>query len=113
MSCGADDACNQRNLEAEKKSKVKARIYTELLYRHWNQWQGKRRSHLMVVPMGGGAVRVASLVSGAEVTRDNARFFDAPVPVLVHIFGAAVFALLGAFQFVPSLRRGGRRWHRD
>ncbi|WP_027342120.1 DUF2306 domain-containing protein [Hamadaea tsunoensis] len=65
-----------------------------------------------LVPMAGGAVRVASLVSGAEVTRENARFFDAPVPVLVHIFGAAVFALLGAFQFVPGLRRGGRGWHR-
>lgn len=67
---------------------------------------------LSLVPMGGGAVRVAQLVSGTAVTQENARFFDAPVPVLVHIFGAAVFALLGAFQFVPSLRRGGRGWHR-
>src|ERR1700682_20037 len=33
--CGADNACNQKNLDAEKESKVRARIYTELLYRHW------------------------------------------------------------------------------
>ena len=55
--CGADDACNKKNLDAERASKVRARIYTDLLFRHWTSWQGKRRSHLLVVPVAGGAAR--------------------------------------------------------
>jgi dipeptidyl aminopeptidase/acylaminoacyl peptidase len=50
----ADDACNKTRLEAEKNNPVQARIYTTLLYRHWNQWQSARRRHLFVVPLEGG-----------------------------------------------------------
>jgi dipeptidyl aminopeptidase/acylaminoacyl peptidase len=53
----SDDACNRKKLEAEKASKVKARIYTSLLYRHWNEWQGARRKHIFVVPVDGGVAR--------------------------------------------------------
>src|SRR5437867_4021122 len=35
-----------------------------------------------------------------------------PLPVVVHIVAASVFALLGAFQFATSFRRRRRRWHR-
>ena len=52
-----DDACNKIRLDAEKSSKVKARSYTTLLFRHWTEWQSKRRSHLMAVDSEGGPVR--------------------------------------------------------
>jgi dipeptidyl aminopeptidase/acylaminoacyl peptidase len=52
-----DDACNKALLDAEKNSKVKARSYTTLLYRHWTEWQSKRRSHLMVADVDGGPVK--------------------------------------------------------
>ncbi|ANJ26138.1 DUF2306 domain-containing protein [Agromyces aureus] len=65
---------------------------------------------LTLVPMAAGSSRLAQLGSGAQVTAENARFFDSPVPVIAHIIGSTVFLLVGALQFVPSLRR--RRWHR-
>ncbi|WP_435745022.1 DUF2306 domain-containing protein [Nocardioides sp. SYSU DS0663] len=65
---------------------------------------------LSLVPVVAGMVRVGSLASGGPVTPENARFFADPLPVIAHIVGATVFCLVGAFQFVPSLRRG--RWHR-
>lgn len=51
--CGADDACNKQKLEEEAQNKVKARIYTHLLYRHWNEWQTRRRQHVLVVGVDG------------------------------------------------------------
>jgi dipeptidyl aminopeptidase/acylaminoacyl peptidase len=52
--CGSDDSCNKKQLDAAKDSKVKARIFTTLLYRHWNHWQGPRRSHLLMLLLTGG-----------------------------------------------------------
>ncbi|KQZ85863.1 hypothetical protein ASD56_06165 [Microbacterium sp. Root166] len=65
---------------------------------------------LSLVPILAGALRVTSLAVGAEVTAENARFVTSPAPVIVHIAGSTVFLVLGALQFVPSLRR--RHWHR-
>ncbi|UOE44167.1 DUF2306 domain-containing protein [Agromyces larvae] len=65
---------------------------------------------LSLVPIVAGVFRVGSLATGAAVTADNARFFDSPVPVIVHVVGSSVYLVLGALQFAPSLRR--RRWHR-
>lgn len=65
---------------------------------------------LSAVPVLAGAFRVGELAVDAPVTPENARFFAAPVPVVLHILAASPYCVLGAFQFVPRLRR--RRWHR-
>lgn len=65
---------------------------------------------LALVPSLAGGLRLAELSGGGPVTPDNVRFFDMPLPVVAHIVGAVIYSLLGAFQFVPSLRRGP--WHR-
>jgi uncharacterized membrane protein len=67
---------------------------------------------LSIVPVVAGALRITDLVSGSEVTPANARFFASPIPVVAHILGATTYLVLGAFQFVPRLRRGRPSWHR-
>ena len=64
---------------------------------------------LSVIPLAGGAFRLNQLASGAEITPANARFFASPLPVVLHIVGASVYALLGAFQFVTRFRNGATR----
>lgn len=66
---------------------------------------------LALIPILGGAFRLTELAGGADITPQNERFFDSPIPVIVHIVSVTVFSLLGALQFVPALR-GRRAWHR-
>ena len=67
---------------------------------------------LSAIPIAAGAFRLTQLAGGAEITPANARFFASPLPVVLHIVSATLYALLGAFQFVPSLRRRRHGWHR-
>jgi uncharacterized membrane protein SirB2 len=69
---------------------------------------------LSLVPVIAGASRLTGL-AGGQVTPENARFFGSPIPVLIHIPTVTLYLVLGAFQFVPSLRRGKRgklSWHK-
>jgi uncharacterized membrane protein len=65
---------------------------------------------LAAVPSASGVARLVDLSGGR--TEENARFFDLPLPILVHILGATTYLVLGAFQLMPSLRRSRPRWHR-
>ena len=66
-----EDACNKAKDEAAAKSKVKAQVWDSLLYRHWDQFTGKKRSHVLVVSRANGEevrdLTTASAVGDAEV----------------------------------------------
>ncbi len=51
------DDCDKQRDDERAASKVKARIFTTLLYRHWNAFTGDKRSHLFLVPTAGGTPR--------------------------------------------------------
>ena len=67
---------------------------------------------LSVLPITFGVIRLLQLINGAEITPANARFFASPSPVVIHIISSAIYALLGAFQFVSRLWQRGIKWHR-
>ncbi|AJY77541.1 DUF2306 domain-containing protein [Paenibacillus beijingensis] len=67
---------------------------------------------LSAVPLAAGAFRLTELAGGAEISPANARFFASPLPVVLHILSASVYAILGAFQFVTNFRRRRPGWHR-
>ena len=49
--------CNADRDAALAASKVKAQIFTHLLYRHWDHYTGDKRSHLFLVSVDGGGMR--------------------------------------------------------
>ena len=59
-----DDACNKQRDEELKKSKVKAKIFSRLFYRHWNAFAEFKRSHLFVqsveAPVSGAGIGTAA-----------------------------------------------------
>jgi dipeptidyl aminopeptidase/acylaminoacyl peptidase len=52
-----DDACNAQRDKAAESSKVKAKVFERLLYRHWNAWKDGKRTHIFVVSADGGTPR--------------------------------------------------------
>src|SRR5438067_4617000 len=56
-----NDACNKQRDDEQKKSKVKAKIFTRLFYRHWNAYTEFKRSHLFVVSADANADRNTDL----------------------------------------------------
>jgi len=65
---------------------------------------------LSAIPLTAGALRLVQLAGGPAVMPADHRFTGFPIALVVHIVGAALFAIVGALQFVPRLRR--RSWHR-
>jgi len=62
--CGVDPTCIKDKTTAAEQRPTKARIITNLLFRHWKAWQEPTRTHILYVPLGGAAAR--DLTPGAS-----------------------------------------------
>lgn len=51
------DACNKEEDARVEASKVKAKVAERLLFKHWNEWRDRKRSHVFIVPAEGGVAR--------------------------------------------------------
>jgi uncharacterized membrane protein len=67
---------------------------------------------LGTVPVVAGSLRLAELAGGVGPMPSDARYAASPLPVVLHIVAATVFAIVGAFQFSTGLRRRRPGWHR-
>src|SRR5262249_41973600 len=67
---------------------------------------------LSALPLTAGTLRLIQLAGGPAVMPADQRFAGFPTALVVHIVGATLYALVGAFQFVPQLRRRHLDWHR-
>ncbi|MFZ0560813.1 MAG: S9 family peptidase [Terriglobales bacterium] len=76
--------CNARKLKEAEQSKLRAQIFTHLLYRHWNSYKEGKRSHLFVTPAPPllpttGRIEIISGVVGGPPRDLTPGDYDSPV----------------------------------
>lgn len=64
------------------------------------------------IPAVVGLVRLPELLGGPVIIPPNPRAVIDPLPIALHILGSSIFCLVGAMQFLPSLRRCRPALHR-
>jgi uncharacterized membrane protein len=67
---------------------------------------------LSLIPVISGSLRLLEVAGGPQLMPTNPRIPASPAPVVVHVLGATLYAILGAFQFSVRLRRRHLNWHR-
>jgi dipeptidyl aminopeptidase/acylaminoacyl peptidase len=82
-----DDACNKQRDEELKKSKVKAKIFSRLFYRHWNAFTEFKRSHLFAIGADANASADATARPASDLTPG-----DHDVPPF-HLGGQDMYAI--------------------
>jgi len=63
--------CIQERVRQAKESKVKAQIFIQLLYRHWNAFKYGKRTHLFVVPVESCTTTLAGTKVATQRSREN------------------------------------------
>ncbi|MDD9718637.1 DUF2306 domain-containing protein [Dinoroseobacter sp. PD6] len=64
------------------------------------------------IPSVFGLLRIPELLGGPMIIPPNPRAVIDPLPIALHILGSSIFCLVGALQFLPSLRRHRPALHR-
>lgn len=64
------------------------------------------------IPAFGGLIRVLELAGGPQIAPVNPRALLAPTPIILHILSSFLFCIVGAVQFLPSIRRQHPTAHR-
>src|SRR5437879_874083 len=67
---------------------------------------------LGMLPIVAGAFRLSQFSGMSDAMPVNPRFTPTPLPVVLHIVSATVFATLGPLQFAAGFRRRWPAWHR-
>ncbi|MGC1371738.1 MAG: hypothetical protein WA824_06330, partial [Candidatus Sulfotelmatobacter sp.] len=93
-SAQAETDCNARKVKAVEQSKVKAQIFTHLLYRHWNAYREGKRSHIFVI-----RVPKDSSAAGSE---EESIMEDYPRDLTHGDYEAPVFSLGGQDDYAFS-----------
>ncbi len=65
-----DDGCNKQRDDDKAKSKVKAKVFTQLMFRHWTSYFDGKYSHLFVIDASCGSMPSTSWRSAACTPRD-------------------------------------------
>lgn len=60
------------------------------------------------IPAVGGLIRVFELAGGPAIAPENPRALSDPFPIILHILASFLFCIVGALQFLPSIRRHHR-----
>ncbi len=86
--------CNAKKLADLKNSKVKALVFTHLLYRHWNAYKEGKRTHLFVVS--------SDLPTSAGIDEDKVEFYRRPHDLTPGDYDAPPFSLGGQDNYAFS-----------
>jgi dipeptidyl aminopeptidase/acylaminoacyl peptidase len=74
-----EDACDKAKDDAAEKSPVKAQVWDALLYRHWDAYTGKKRTHILVVDADGKNLRDLTPASAVGDAETPTWFLGAPL----------------------------------